>query len=57
MQDPKNAENATFGHIRITLSGYVFATKAHIDNQKKLVKHQYVLQMFLQYRELRPTSG
>jgi len=28
------------------LSGYIFATKAHIDNlKKKLVKQQYVLHM------------
>jgi len=33
------------GHHRTTLSGYIFATKAHIDNWKKLVKQQYVLQM------------
>ena len=41
-------------HHRTTLSGYIFATKAHIDNRKKLVKQQY---LFLQYGELRPTSG
>ena len=44
-------------HHRTTLLGYIFATKAHIDNQKKLVKQQYVLHMFSQYGELRPTSG
>jgi len=27
------------------LSGYIFATKARIDNRKKLDKQQYVLQM------------
>jgi len=27
------------------LSGYIFATKARIDNQKKPVKQQYVLHM------------
>jgi len=27
------------------LSGYVFATKAHIDNRKKVVKQQYLLQL------------
>ena len=31
----KTAKNATFGHNRTTLSGYVFATKARIGNQKK----------------------
>jgi len=39
------------------LSAYIFATKARIDNQKKLVKQQYVLQMSSQYGELRLTSG
>jgi len=39
------------------LSGYVFATKAHIDNLKKVVKQQYLLHMFLQYGELRSTNG
>ena len=29
-------------HCRTTLSGYIFATKAHIDNRKKLVKQQYL---------------
>jgi len=38
------------------LSGYIFATKARIDNQKKLVKQQYVLHMSPQYGELWPTS-
>jgi len=33
------------GHHRTTLSGYIFATKAHIGNREKLVKQQYVLQM------------
>jgi len=27
------------------LSGYIFVTKAHIDNRDNLVKHQYVLHM------------
>jgi len=45
-------------HHRTTLSGYIFATKARIDNRKKkLVKQQYVLQMSPQYGELPPTSG
>jgi len=30
------------------LSGYIFATKARIDNRKKLVKEQYVLHMSAQ---------
>jgi len=40
------------GHHRTTLSGYIFATKAHIDNRKKLVKQRYVLHMSPQYGEL-----
>ena len=39
------------------LSGYIFRTKARIDNRKKVVKQQYLLQMSSQYGELRPTSG
>jgi len=37
--------------------GYIFATKACIDNLKKVVKQQYLLHMFPQYGELRPTSS
>jgi len=39
------------------LSGYNFATKAHIDTQKKSIKQQYIPHRPLQYGELRPTSG
>jgi len=46
------------GHHRTTSTGYIFANKAHIDNQKKkLVKQQYLLHMSLQYGELWPSSG
>jgi len=45
------------GHHRTTLSGYIFATKARIDNRKKLVKQQYLLHMSPQCGELWPTSG
>jgi len=45
-------------HHRTTSSGYIFATKAYINNRKKkLVKQQYLLQMSLQYGELWPTNG
>jgi len=44
-------------HHRTTLSGYIFATKACIDNQEKMVKQQYLLHAFPQYGELRPTSS
>jgi len=37
--------NSPSAHDRTTLSGYIFATKACIDNRKKkLVKRQYLLQ-------------
>ena len=44
-------------HHPTTLSDYIFATKACIDNRKKIVKQQYLLYMSRQYGELRPTSG
>ena len=44
-------------HHRTNLSGYIFATKAYIDNRKKIVKQQYILHMYPQYGELRPTNG
>jgi len=56
----KIAKNSTSAHDRTTLSGYILATEAHIDNQKKHVKHvkqQYLPHMSLQYGELRLTSG
>jgi len=34
MQDPKKSPS---GHHRTTLSGYIFATKARIDNRKKIL--------------------
>jgi len=33
----KVAKKSLSGHHRTTLSGYIFATKAHIDNQKKIL--------------------
>jgi len=45
------------GHHSTTWSGYIFTTKARVDNQKKLVKQQYLLQMSSQYGELQPTSS
>ena len=45
------------GYHCTTLPGYIFATNAPIDNRKKLVKQQYLLHMFSQYGELRPTNG
>jgi len=49
------AKNSPSAHYRTTLSGYIFAIKAHIDNWKKLVKQQYLSHTSLQYGELRPT--
>jgi len=57
MQDAKIAKKSPSGRHRTTLLGYVFATKAHIDNREKLVKQQYLPHVSLQYGELRPTSG
>jgi len=55
MQDAKISPS---GHYRTTLSGYIFATKARIDNRKKkLAKQLYVFHMSPQYGELRPTNG
>jgi len=45
------------GHHWTTLSGYIFATEARIDNRKKTVKQQYLLNMSLQYGELQLSSG
>jgi len=53
----KIAKNSPSGQHRTTLSGYIFATKAHIDNRKKPIKQQYLLHMSSQYGELRPTNG
>jgi len=36
----KIAKNSPSGHHRTTLSAYIFATKARIDNRKKLIKQQ-----------------
>jgi len=54
---PKIAKNSPSGHHRTTLSGNIFAIKAHIDNRKKLVKQQCLSHMSSQYGELRSTSG
>ena len=35
----------------------IFATKARIDNRKKVVKQQYVLQVSSQYGELWPITA
>ena len=53
----KSCQKSPSGHHRTSLSGYIFATKARIDNRKKIVKQQYVLHMSPQYGELRRTCG
>jgi len=39
-------KNSPSAHHRTTLSGYIFITKARIDNQKKFVKQQYLLHIW-----------
>jgi len=41
----KSRQKSPSRHHRTTFSGYIVATKAHIDNRRKLVKQQYVLHM------------
>jgi len=53
---PKNRQKFTIWALSQTLSGYIFTTKAHIDNWKKLSKQQCLPHMSLQYGELRRTS-
>jgi len=53
----KIAKNSPSAHHRTTLSGYIFATKARIDNEKKVVKQQHLPHMSSRHGELRPTSG
>jgi len=40
MQDPKNRQNFAIWARSHNFVGYIFATEARIDNQKKLVKQQ-----------------
>jgi len=53
----KIVKKSPSGHHRTTLSDYIFATKAPINNRKKIVKQQYVFHKFPQYGELWRTSG
>ena len=55
MQDPKNSPKSPSGQHPTSLSGYIFATKACIDNRKKLIKQQYL--MSPQYDELRSLAA
>ena len=53
----KWCEKSPPAHYRTTFSGYIFATKACIDNRKKLVKRQYLLHTSSQYGELGPLAA
>jgi len=53
----KIAKNWPSEHHRTNLSGWIFATKAYIDNRKKVVKQQYLPHISSQYGEPRPTNG
>jgi len=57
IQDAKKSPKIAIWAPSHNFVGYIFATKAPIDNRKKSVKQQYVLQMSPQYGELRPTNG
>jgi len=52
IQNLKIANNLPSGHHRTTLSGYVFATKACVDNRKKLLNSTISPTRFSQYGEL-----
>jgi len=45
IQNARIVKNSPSGHHRTTLSVYICATKAHIDNRKKIVKQQYLFHM------------
>jgi len=49
-----DAKNRHLRTIAQRCQAYIFATKASIDNRKKLVKQQYLLHKFPQYGELQP---
>jgi len=53
----KVVKKSPSGHHRTNLSDYIFPIKARIDNRKKIVKQQYLINKFPQYGLLRPTSG
>jgi len=48
----KIAKKSPSGHHPITLSGYIFSTKACIDNRKKIVKQQYLLHNMVNFGPL-----
>jgi len=57
IQDAKIRKKSPSAPHRTTLSSYIFATEACIDNRKKNFKQQYLLHISLQYGEFWPTNG
>ena len=57
IQDAKNCQKFAICAPLQNFVSYIFATKVHIDSQKKLVKQQYLPNMFLQYGELAAEIG
>ena len=57
IQDAKTRQKSPSGHHCTTLSDYIFATKAHVDNRKKTVQQQYLLDMSSEYGKVWPTNG
>jgi len=57
VNNKKVAKNRHPWHHRTTLSGYIFATKARIDNRKKIAIQQYLPHIHPYNGELRPSSG
>jgi len=55
----KIAKNSPSAHHRTTLSGYIYATKARIDNRKNVLNSNSIPppHVLTIYGELRPTSG
>jgi len=53
----KSRQKSPSGYHHTTLSGYIFATKARIDNWRILVEQQYLLHMSSEYSKLWPTNG
>ena len=57
IQDAKKSPKIAIWAPSHNFVGLYLRNKARIDNGKKHVKQQYLLQMSPQYGELRPTSG
>jgi len=53
----KSPQKSSSVHHRTTLPGYIFATKARIDNRKNLLNSSRLQMYAPQYGELRPTNG